>query len=78
LSGAKVALDTLLERVRSGKSLDENFIEYASDIIHKEWLDRNLHRAENEHKLSYDRLSEEAKEKDRVFIQSAIEIYKTK
>ena len=77
-SGAKIALDTLLDRVRSGKSLDENFVEYTSDIIHKEWLDRNLHSAEDEHKLSYDQLSEEAKEKDRVFIRSAIEIHKTK
>ena len=77
-SGAKVAFDTLLERIKSGKSLDEKFIEYASGIIHKEWLDRNIHRTENEHKLPYDQLSEEAKQKDRIFIHSAIEIYKTK
>lgn len=41
-SGAKVALDVLLKTVKDGGSLDELFVEYASDIIHKEWLKRNI------------------------------------
>ena len=54
----------------------EKFIEYASDLVHKDWLERNLGRAEGEHKLSYEQLSEEAREKDRIFVYSTIEIYK--
>jgi len=76
--GAKMALDVLLETVKSGKLLNEEFIERASDMVHQEWLDRNFNRAENEHKLSYKELSEEAKEKDRIFVRSAIEIFETK
>jgi len=74
-SGAKIALDTLLQWIGFKKPLDDKFIEYASDIIHNEWLDRNLHRAKEEHKLSYNQLSEEAKEKDRIFARSAVEIF---
>ena len=76
--GAKEALDILLERVRIGKSLDGKFVEYASKIIHKEWLERNIDRAKDEHKVSYEELSNEAKEKDRIFIRVAIELYSSK
>lgn len=75
-SGAKVALDVLLEAMSSNRLLDEKFIEHASNLIHKEWLKRNFDRAEDEHKLSYGQLSEEAKEKDRIFIRAAMEIHK--
>ncbi len=73
--GAKTALDTLYQWVNSGNLLDEKFIEHASKIIHDEWLGSNLNRAEDEHKLSYKQLTEEAKEKDRIFARSAVEIY---
>jgi hypothetical protein len=74
-SGAKMAFDTLLQWVQAGKPLDDAFIEYASDFIHNEWLERNQSRAQEEHKLSYNQLSEEAKEKDRLFARSAVEIF---
>jgi hypothetical protein len=74
-SGAKVALDSLIKTVEIGKSLDEKFIEYASDLIHQDWLGRNLKRAEDRHKNSYENLSNGAKEKDRIFARAAIEIY---
>jgi hypothetical protein len=53
----------------------EKFIEYASNIVHGEWLSRNRDTAEEKYNLSYDNLSEDAKEKDRIFVQAAIEIY---
>lgn len=74
-SGAKIALDTLLETVKSGKPLDDEFIEYASDIIHEEWLPRNVERAKDYHKLPYADLSNFQKEKDRIFARAAINIY---
>jgi hypothetical protein len=75
---AKIALDTLLEAVKLGKPLDEEFIEYASDIIHEEWLPRNMKRAKDYHKLPYAELSEFQKEKDRIFARAAREIYQKK
>lgn len=75
-SGAKVALVTLLKWIKAGKPLDERFIEYASNIIHEDWLVRNFSRAKNEHRLSYKQLSENAKEKDRIFARAAAEIFR--
>jgi hypothetical protein len=73
--GAKVALDAVLDVVKNSKSLDKKFIEYVSNLVHEEWLNRNHNIAKNEHKLSYKQLSAELKEKDRIFVYSAIEIY---
>jgi hypothetical protein len=73
--GAKAAVDVLLGAVKKGKPLDEKFIEYASDVVHEEWLNRNRDRAEDQHKFSYEQLPEEVKEKDRIFVRAAIEIY---
>jgi hypothetical protein len=74
-SGAKVAWGTVQEAVKSNKPLDRAFIEYASDLVHKDWLTRNVKNAQVEHTLAYRSLSEEAKEKDRIFVTSALEIY---
>lgn len=75
--GAKAALDALLETIKAGKPLDDKFIECASDIVHEEWLTRNSDKIteEGQYKLSYDQLSEDGKEKDRVFVRAAIEVY---
>jgi hypothetical protein len=72
--GAKVALDAASEAVKNNKPLDEEFIEHASDLIHEDWLSRNMARAEDKHRYSYGQLSEDAKEKDRIFARSAIEV----
>lgn len=74
-SGAKIALDVLLKTVKLGKPLDDEFIEYAADIIHEEWLPRNMNRAKDYHKLPYAELSKFQKEKDRIFVRAAINIY---
>lgn len=74
--GAKIALDTLLKTVKLGKPLNDEFIEYTSNIIHEKWLPRNMERAKDYHKLPYAKLSEFQKEKDRIFVRAAIDIYK--
>ena len=76
--GSKAALDALLEKNKLGESLDEKFIEYASNLVHEEWLDRNRSSAEDKYKIPYKKLSEDAKEKDRIFVRAAIEIYSSK
>jgi len=73
--GSKVALDALLGAVKAGKPLDEKFIERAASIVHEEWLNRNRDIAEDQHKHPYGQLSEDVKEKDRIFVRAAIEIY---
>ena len=76
--GSKAALDALLDAIKAGKSLDKKFIECVSDIVHEEWLNRNRKNAEEEYKFSYKNLSEDAKEKDRIFVHAAMEIFKSK
>jgi len=73
--GAKIALDALYLWNNSRKPLNDEFIEHASNLIHDDWLKRNFERAKAEHKLSYSKLSEEAKDKDRIFAKAAVEIY---
>jgi hypothetical protein len=77
-SGSKVALDAVIKWAKSGKPADKKFIENVSEKIHKDWLKRNSDRAEEEHKLPYEKLSEKAKEKDRIFIRAAIKTYNDK
>lgn len=55
----------------------EAFIEGASNVMHEKWLERNGSWAPPEQKLPYAELSEEEKEKDRVIIRRAIEIYQS-
>jgi hypothetical protein len=74
-SGAKVAIETLQEWIETGKPIDYKFIEFASNIVHEDWLSRNLKRAEEEHKLTYSKLSEDAKEKDRIFVRAAVKVF---
>lgn len=73
-SGAKIAIDVFLKWTDAGKLVDDKFIEYAADIVHEDWLSRNFNRAKNKHRLSYNQLSEDAKEKDRIFVRATIEI----
>ncbi|MFA5985724.1 MAG: hypothetical protein WC819_00060 [Parcubacteria group bacterium] len=72
--GSKAALDEVLAATREGRAFDEEFIERAAFVVHEDWLIRNINRAEKEHRLSYQDLSEDVKEKDRIFVHAAIEI----
>ncbi len=72
-SGAGIAALAVTQAIMKGVPFDDTFVEYAADIVHEEWLHRNLERSKPEHRLPYSELTEEAKEKDRIFIKAAIE-----
>jgi hypothetical protein len=74
--GAKVAVDALIIAARNGNALDEDFVERVASDVHAEWLRRNASTAKEQFKLPYGQLSERDKCTDRVFVLSAIEIYK--
>lgn len=70
ISSAEIALDQVLLRVKNGGEFDDNFIESSARILHQKWLERNK---EN---IPYEELTEKDKEKDRIFIKTAIEVYR--
>jgi len=69
ISSAEIALDQVLLQVKNGGECDDNFMESSARILHQKWLERN-----NEN-IPYEDLTEKDKEKDRIFIKIAIEIY---
>ena len=73
--GCKVALDLVLDAHAKEEIFDNDFIEKASSFVHEDWLNRNGDKAEKEHRRSYEDLSKEAKEKDRIFVCAAIETF---
>jgi len=74
---AEVAIEEVYGAVENKKELDDAFVESASEAMHVKWLERNGSWAPPEQKLPYAELSEEEKEKDRVIIKKAIEIYRS-
>ncbi|HNZ86719.1 MAG TPA: hypothetical protein PLD95_03835 [bacterium] len=74
---AKVAIGEIYEAINNNQELDDNFIENASDVMHEKWLERNGSWAPAEQNKPYAELSEEEKEKDRVIIKKAIELYQS-
>lgn len=58
-----------------GKNLDDAFVDSASAVIHEKWLERNGSWAPAEQNKPYAELSEEEKEKDRVIVRKAIQIF---
>ncbi len=72
---AEITLRQIHEAVDNSESLDENFVEKASSVLHDKWLERNGDWASEEQKLPYEDLSEEEKEKDRVIIRKGISLY---
>ncbi len=75
-TGAQIAVDAVLEAEKNNELLDNEFIERVSLALHFRWLDRNYNRATDTQKSSYAELSEKEKEKDRIFVRTAIKIYK--
>jgi hypothetical protein len=69
-------VDQVLNAQTEGRALDNAFIEQAADAAHVSWLERNGSWAPAHQKLPYAELSEEEKEKDRVFVRRAIEAYR--
>lgn len=75
-AAAQSAVNEIKKAEASGIPLDESFIETASDAQHVEWLERNGSWAEEQQKLPYSELPESEKEKDRIVIRTALDVYK--
>jgi len=74
-AAAEVAMGELFKQVESGGLLDDTFIEQAATAVHNKWLERNGSWAPPEQNKPFGELSEEEKEKDRVQVRKAIELY---
>lgn len=75
-NSAKVAVSEIYKAEKDKIPLDDKFIESASRVQHIQWLNRNENWAPPEQKMAYDLLSEAEKEKDRVVVRTAIEVYR--
>ena len=74
--GAQIAIDAALDAMGKGKTLDRDFIEATSELLHNKWLERNNARATETQLCSYNELPENEKEKDRFFARAAAEACK--
>ncbi len=76
-AAAEVVMNEVVRAVKSGRKLDNEFIEEVSSIVHDEWLKRHGHEdwVPGELKESFENLPEEEAEKDRVQVRKAIEIF---
>lgn len=74
-AAAEVAMGELFRQVENGGLLDDSFVEQAAAAIHDKWLERNGSWAPAEQNKPFGELSEEEKEKDRVQVRKAIELY---
>ncbi len=79
-ASAEVAIKQIYQTVENQQTLDESFVEAASAVVHEERLKRNAWVYDPKYgnpvlTQSYENLPEEEKEKDRVIVRMAIEIY---
>jgi hypothetical protein len=57
------------------EKISNEMIEEMSNIVHEKWLERNwIEWSFENQRVSYENLSDEEKEKDRVQIKTAIEV----
>jgi len=70
ISSAEISLGQVVLQVKNEGEFDNNFIESSAKVLHQKWLERNK---EN---IPYEVLTEKDKEKDRIFIKTAIEVYR--
>ena len=75
---AEIAIGEVMRAIKEGRKLDGEFIEEASSFIHDKWLERNRDWAPPEQNKPYPELSEEEKEKDRLYVRRAIEMCQSK
>jgi len=73
-ASAHVAMSLVYEAGISGVEFDSNFVDNASSKLHDAWLGRNSSWAPAEQKVSFDELSEEDKNKDRLIIKKGLEM----
>lgn len=76
-AAAEVAMNEVFRASEGGNNLDEAFVEKASAAVHDKWLERNGAWAPAEQNKPFGELSEDEKEKDRVQVRKAIEIFKS-
>ena len=74
-ASAKVAFSEIYKAQEEGQVLDDYFVEKASELIHLRWLERNSDSKFSYQDMPYDALSEEEKEKDRLVVKEAINIF---
>ena len=77
-ASAEAAIGEVMRARQEGKELGQDFVEQASSVIHDKWLERNGSWAPPEQNKPYSELSEEEKEKDRLFVRMAIETCQSK
>ena len=79
LEAAKVAVNLVYEKIVNKEKVDSKSIEEMSKIVHKKWLERNgVQWSFENQRFDYEELSEEEKAKDRIQIELAIQIIKSK
>jgi|GEM_PF-1549890 len=69
-----VAAGMVLSVKNAGLPLDEVFIERAASAVHDAWLARNRAHASEAEQKPYNELSEEDKEKDRIFVRRILTV----
>ena len=75
IEAAKVAVDLVYEKILNLEKISSETIEEMSNIVHEKWLERNwIEWSFENQRVSYEDLSEEEKEKDRIQIKIAIEV----
>ncbi len=79
-ASARVAVQEVAKAFASKVPMDDAFVEAAAEEVYNAWLARNPHKVDNpEHGEgdTYANLSEEWKEKDRVYVRAAIQFWKS-
>ncbi len=79
-ASAEVAMKQIYQAIKDDKELDDTFVEESSAIVHKERLSRNDWVFDEKYgspilTKDYVDLPEEEKEKDRVIVKMAIDLY---
>ena len=76
---AKVVVDLVYDKVINWEEIDSEMVEEMSKIVHEKWLERNgIQWSFENQRVDYQNLSEEEKAKDRIQIELAIQIIKSK
>lgn len=73
LASARAALFAVSRSGDENKETTEECVERIAVLVHDAWLSRNRSRADSEELRPYAELSEETKEKDRVYARATIE-----
>ena len=77
LEAAKVAVNLVYEKIINWEKIDSEMVEEMSKIVHEKWLERNgIQWSFENQRIDYQNLSEKEKKKDRVQIETAIQIIK--